>query len=74
MQELPTIRKEVNIIGYAGMTQDGTILMRVRQRGFESTQRNVVFCAPGDHNYAQVFAHLGGISPGQKEPLTRFAT
>jgi hypothetical protein len=72
MHELPVAqRKDVNIIGYAGMTRDGRILMRLRSKG---DPRGVVYYAPGDDRYAQIFAHLGGISPGQTEPVTPFVS
>jgi len=58
-------------IGYAGMKFDGTIFLRLRSKG--TSERAVVYCAPGDDNYAQIFAHLGGISPGQTERVTPFA-
>jgi hypothetical protein len=64
--------KEKSIIGYAGMKHDGTIFMRVRARGGNIAARGIVFCSPGDENYAKLFAHLGGISPGQTEPITPF--
>jgi hypothetical protein len=54
------------------MKSDGTIFMRVRSREFNSLERPLVFCAPGDDKYAQIFAHLGGISPGQTEPVSSF--
>lgn len=60
-------------IGYAGMKSDGTIFLRVRSKGLNATERGVIYCAPGDDNYAQIFAHLGGISPGQTERVTPFA-
>jgi hypothetical protein len=59
-------------VGYAGMKPDGTIFMRVRSREFNSLQRPLVFCAPGDDNYVQVFAHLGSLMPGQTEPISGF--
>jgi hypothetical protein len=64
--------KEKRIIGYAGMKHDGTIFMRVRERGVNTSHRGIVFCSPGDDNYVKLFAHLGGISPGQTEPVTPF--
>jgi len=60
-------------IGYAGMKFDGTIFLRVRSaKGINAGDRSVIYCAPGDANYAQIFAHLGGISPGQTERVTPF--
>jgi len=56
------------------MTKDGTILMRVRKSGIDESTRAVEFYAPGDDKYAQMFAHLGGISPGQREPIRPFST
>ena len=61
----------LNTIGYAGMKPDGTIFLRVRSKSVNSLERPLVFCAPGDDNYAQIFAHLGGISPGQTERVSR---
>ncbi len=59
-------------IGYAGMKFDGTIFLRVRSKGINAGERSLIYCAPGDDNYAQIFAHLGGISPGQTERITPF--
>jgi len=73
MHELPIPRKDVNIIGYAGMTRDGRILMRLRTRA-DADAKGVHYYAPGDDRYAQMFAHLGGISPGQTEPITPFVS
>jgi hypothetical protein len=73
MHELTATKKDAIIIGYAGMTQDGTILMRLRSNGYEKAKPAVMFLAPGDEKYVQVFAHLGGISPGQTEALTPFS-
>jgi hypothetical protein len=62
----------MKVIGYAGMTENGTILMRVRSCGTAQSNRNLAFYAPGDDKYAEIFAHLGGISPGQTEPVSPF--
>jgi hypothetical protein len=70
MVQRPAEYKEPRAIGVAGMKYDGTIIMRIRSR--ESGSRSLQFCAPGDDNYAQVFAHLGGLMPGQTEPISRF--
>ena len=74
MRELHTSYRNTKVIGYAGMTEDGTILMRVRKSGIDESTRAVEFYAPGDDKYAQMFAHLGGISPGQREPIRPFST
>lgn len=68
MYEPATYRKEAKIIGYAGMAQDGTILMRLRSSGSKNSSTGVKFFSPGDERYAEVFAHLA-IGPGQTEPI-----
>jgi len=60
----------IKTIGYAGMKTDGTIFLRIRSREFNLLEKPLLFCAPGDDNYAQIFAHLGGISPGQTERVS----
>lgn len=65
MQDLYKIEKTNPVTGYAGMSSNGTIVMRVREMGPTQQQKGLVFFEPGHDKYAQVFAHLEGISPGQ---------
>lgn len=52
--------------GVAGMKYDGTIVLRLRKETLGTQPHpGLLFCAPGDANYAQLFAYLDALMPGQ---------
>ena len=55
-------------IGEASMDADGTLRLRLRAGDDAVGDAELVY-RPGDVDYAEVLAHLGGLRPGERKPV-----
>jgi hypothetical protein len=60
---------EVESIGVATMTDDGTIRMRLRSPPPGPIIEGELSYKPGDLDYRKIIDHLGGLAPGQIKPV-----
>ena len=58
-------RKELPIIGDATMTEERTIIVRLRRMADGINVSGIVKYPVGDPNYLKVLNHLGGMNPGR---------
>lgn len=60
-------------IGEATMREDGTIVLRLRAETGDGGVGDGFFTyRPTDERYASIFAHIGGIKPGESKPVPPF--
>ncbi|MBL8537496.1 MAG: hypothetical protein JNM59_08860 [Hyphomonadaceae bacterium] len=61
---------EPRSIGAATMLPDGTIQMQLRAEGPGGTIGDAMFTYPPNHpQYAEMLAHVGGLSPGETKDV-----
>jgi hypothetical protein len=58
-------RKDVPIIGDATMTEDRTIIVRMRRTADGKNASGTVRYPVGNPHYQEILNHLGGINPGE---------
>jgi len=69
-KDLPAIPcEEVESIGTAEMSADGTITLRLQSLSPNPIAEGVLTYAPDDPQYEDVKNHLGGIAPGEFKPV-----
>ena len=61
--------EQVESIGVATMTQDGTITLRLRSLPPGPVAEGTMSYRPGDPQYEEIMRHLGGIKPGETKPV-----
>jgi hypothetical protein len=69
-RDLPPIRcEDVESIGSATMSADGTITLQLRSLSPNPDAEGVLTYAPDDPQYEEIKTHLGGIAPGETKPV-----
>jgi hypothetical protein len=66
---MPIPCEDVDSVGMAKMSADGTIALRVRSLWYQPVAEYRFVYAPGDPQYDAIKRHLGGITPGQSKPV-----
>ena len=61
--------EQVESIGVATMTEDGTITRRLRSLPPGPIAEGTMSYRPGDPRYEEIKRHLGGIKPGETKPV-----
>ena len=61
--------EQVESIGVAHMTEDGTITLRLRSLPPGPIAEGTLVYRPGDAQYEAIKKHLGGIAPGEYKPV-----
>jgi hypothetical protein len=56
-------------VGVATMAADGTITLMLRSEDHGRIAEAVLVKRPGDADYEQVKAHLGGLKPGESKAI-----
>jgi hypothetical protein len=69
-RDLPPIRcEDVESIGSAQMSDDGTITLQLRSLSPNPDAEAVLTYAPDDPQYEEIKTHLGGIAPGETKAV-----
>jgi hypothetical protein len=69
-RDLPPIHcEDVESIGSASMSADGTITLQLRSLSHNPDAEAVLTYAPDDPQYDEIKTHLGGIAPGETKPV-----
>jgi hypothetical protein len=66
---IPLPCEDIDSVGMATMSVDGTISLRVRSLWYQPVAEHRFDYAPGDPQYDAIKRHLGGIMPGQSKPV-----
>jgi hypothetical protein len=66
---MPIPCEDIDSVGMAKMSTDGTIALRIRSLWYEPIAERHFVYAPGDPQYDAIKRHLGGITPGQSKPV-----
>jgi hypothetical protein len=61
--------EDIDSVGTAKMTADGTITLRLRSLWPDPIAEGELVYAPDDPQYGEIKRHLGGIAAGQSKPV-----
>jgi hypothetical protein len=60
--------EDIDSVGLAKMSADGTITLQLRSLWPDPVAESVLVFAPDDPQYEEIKHHLGGIKPGESKP------
>ena len=64
--------EDIDSVGRAKMSADGTITLQLRSLWPRSGCRKPTGLSPDDPQYEEIKHHLGGIKPGESKPVPPF--